>query len=113
MRQIETRSATNRIVSGPAFLRRKAQRDFSQRSFLLPRLASGTRLPSRDLYLKRGSSYRLLSSSSRADRFGGQSSDRAAHAPARRLGIGVWQEHSWTKALTQNTGQTPLCYQGR
>jgi len=70
-------------------------------SLRFPRRASCTFVPSRDLGVKVGSSYRLLSPSSRADRFGGPSSDRAAHTPARRLGIARWQTHCWTKPLTK------------
>jgi hypothetical protein len=41
----------------------------------------------------------VISRSLYAGRLRGLFSDSAACAPARRIGIGIWQTHSWKKAV--------------
>jgi hypothetical protein len=59
----------------------------------------------RELGLERRSIRPLPAPSSDAGRFGGLYSDRAVRAPARRLGISVWQIHTWTKEVTNSPVQ--------
>src|SRR5262245_19811690 len=95
------RRAIRRIAPGLVPSLKKLRGRVFHLLFPLPRQANCTFPPSRRLGAKRGNSYRLLSPSSRADRFGGPSSTRAAHEPARRLGIALWPNCSWTKPLTE------------
>src|SRR5947207_2462791 len=81
----------------------------------LPRGPIRTSAPSRDRNRERGRSHRLLAHSGGAGRFGGRSNHSPSSAPARRLGIVLWQTHSWTKPLTTIASQThsATCLQKR
>jgi hypothetical protein len=73
----------------------------------LPRQANCVVELPRELGLERGDIRPLSSTSSGASRLGGLYSDRAVRAPARRLGICLWQVHFWTKELN-TSGPVPL-----